>query len=130
MPRLALTRADLDVSAATGDGIAWVEAEARRCGAAGDLLDRLVLAAGEAIANAVEHGAGDVFVELVHESDRYGLRVLDEGAGLAGDGLASASLPDDPLAPRGRGLFLMRTLADEVAASRGGVELWFRPRHG
>jgi anti-anti-sigma factor len=72
------------------------------------------VALGEALANAVRHGApdagGKVCVEVTAYDDRVVLEIADNGAGF--DGRHTAS--DDLYAPSGRGIMFMRALMDRV----------------
>jgi anti-anti-sigma factor len=83
------------------------------------------VALGEALANAVRHGApasgGQVSVDVVAYSDRVVLEVTDNGAGF--DGVHNAS--DDLYAPSGRGIMFMRALMDgvEFEIAEGGGTL-------
>lgn len=70
------------------------------------------LVIGEAIANTVEHAPGLVEVYLDWRGSRPILYVRDAGPGLRG---FSPTLPSDPLSESGRGLFLIRSFADEVS---------------
>lgn len=102
----------------------------RREGWPDELHALVLLAVGEALANAVEHGssAGAVIqVELTVDADHASVRVADEGRLGAAVPLTIPPLP--PLAsPRGRGLLLMLGLAEEVEVrSRGaGTSLLLR----
>ena len=96
----------------------------------------LLVAVGEAVTNAVIHGgpvagatmlrdgitAGPdgaasvtesdvILVELVARGDRVAVAVTNPGSRWH---VPEARLPADPLAPNGRGLFLMRTFTDSV----------------
>ena len=111
-PSMVLIPADLAslavVRAALQEALwehAWCEEE----------VQRVVLAASEATANAVEHGSqpGEL-VEVVFQvgDDEATVRVLDSG----GDGPWEPCVPDLPdlSAPRGRGLTLIHALAQKV----------------
>ena len=83
---------------------------------------RILLACGEAVNNAIEHGSpagGTVHVELVVTMRCARVRVIDDGVG--------APPPVCPPGPppvtssRGRGLLIMRTLAEELAIRRSGT---------
>ena len=83
---------------------------------------RILLACGEAVNNAIEHGSpagGHVRVELVVTMRCARVRVTDDGVG--------APTPVCPVGPppvtssRGRGLLIMRTLADDLAIRRSGA---------
>lgn len=79
-----------------------------------DLFD-LKVAFGEALANAVTHGAGpngevDVAVRIAGYPDCAQIEVSDHGVGY--DGTIPPNF--DPLAPRGRGVRFMHALVDRV----------------
>jgi signal transduction histidine kinase/DNA-binding response OmpR family regulator len=79
--------------------------------------DRIVLSAGEALANAIEHGSGGnpdrvVGIEAFAEPGAVTVTISDSGA-WAKDSAASRG------AGRGRGLTLIHGLADEVQTVRG-----------
>lgn len=90
------------------------------------------VALGEALANAVRHGAPDsggrVCVNVTAYSDRVILEVTDNGSGF--DGIHASS--DDLYAPSGRGIMFMRALMDDVAfepAPGGGTLVRLTKRH-
>jgi len=92
-----------------------------------DPASRVVLAASEATANAVEHGsAPGEFVEVVYRVDgeHATVRVLDCGHGDGWQPPAAPQLPHDA-SDRGRGLVMMQQLADhmEVVTDGPGTEL-------
>ena len=101
-------------------------AEAR--GRLGELLGRLpltsdevfdmTLAAGEALGNAVDHTCGDgVLVTVAAYPDRACVEVTDCGEGY--EVAEDEELPETgPLAERGRGVRLMRLLADSVSIGK------------
>ena len=93
-------------------------------------VTRVTLATGEAVGNAVEHGRGaDVRVRFERDGDRVELCVADDGPGPSARRLARASLPSDVMATGGRGLYILRQLAERVAVdAEGGVCLGFAPR--
>jgi anti-sigma regulatory factor (Ser/Thr protein kinase) len=87
------------------------------------------LLVSELVGNAVTHGAADGAserVELVASLHRHRLHVevSDGGAGFI---LGDRSAPPGPEATSGRGLFLLRTLADRygVGDEQGGGHVWF-----
>ncbi len=79
------------------------------------VLFDMKVAVGEALANAIRHGApvgkeGVVEVRISAYDDRVVLEVQDNGSGF--DGCHSGS--DDVYAPNGRGIMFMRALMDQV----------------
>ncbi len=86
-----------------------------------DLFD-MNLASGEAVGNAVDHTCADgVLVTVAAYADRVVIDVADCGKGFlpdgcdcAGGGRAAAEPEGDSFAERGRGIKLMRLLADSV----------------
>lgn len=123
---------------AVAEAVRAVEATARASGLPDEVLDRVALATGEAVANAVEHGnAADAARSFTvswdaDAADGYWLRVEDEGEGLEAGRIEEAELPEDPLSTSGRGLFLIRTLSDEVRLEAGGrrIAMRFARREG
>jgi anti-anti-sigma factor len=91
------------------------------------------VALGEALANAVRHGApadgGEVTVDVIAYADRVVLEVADNGAGFSGVHRAS----DDLYAASGRGIMFMRALMDKVdfdQAPSGGTLVRLVKHHG
>lgn len=91
----------------------------RRAGAA------LRVALGEAVANAIRHGSGGqpdrtvrIFAEVLDGEVR--ITVEDEGPGFDPEAVADPTAAERRHEPDGRGLFLMRSLMDEVRFAREG----------
>ncbi len=94
-------------------------------------VTRLVLAVGEAVGNAVEHSdpaAVDIEVRFRWDDQDLDVRVSDGGPGPDPAILHRPSLPDDPLALDGRGLFILSTVADALVIEEGALCLTVRPR--
>lgn len=93
-------------------------------------VTRVALAMGEAVANAVEHGGGDdVHFDVDADARCLTVRVDDGGPGPDADRLDRATLPDDPLATSGRGLFILQQVTDEVEVeSTGALRFVIRAR--
>lgn len=122
MPEIQLP----DRAEAVAAAVAFVEAEASRAGWSVADVTRAVLAVSEAVGNAVEHGPpGPVRVRCTPSPSALRLDVEDGGDGPPAAALDGAALPDDPLAEGGRGLYIMRTVADEVRVEGGVVTLRF-----
>lgn len=81
-------------------------------------LSAAELVVAELIGNAVRHASGPVWVALTWTGAQPELSVADLGPGFS----LEAHLPDDPLSEGGRGMFLVSSVADDVAvaARRGG----------
>jgi anti-sigma regulatory factor (Ser/Thr protein kinase) len=78
-------------------------------------VEALLFAVGEALANAIEHGAptADIDVDLEIDHEVINVRVTDRGRGLAKMPAGLAPLPDG-LTERGRGIPIMQHFADHV----------------
>ncbi len=85
---------------------------------------RLLLAASEAVSNAIEHGSpehdGHIEIHVVVRKDGATLVVTDEGAGVDDPEVDPTSVPPSPTSPRGRGFPIMQSLADEVTVEQVG----------
>ncbi len=108
----------------------FVEGEARRVGWAEADRSRLALATAEAAANAVKHGGGaegapTFTVRCRVDADGAVVTVLDGGPGPAPEAVQTARLPESVFATGGRGLHIMRQLADRVDVEGGAVRLRF-----
>lgn len=80
-----------------------------------DVFD-INLASGEAVGNAVDHACADgVLVTVAAYADRVMVDVADCGAGFEPE--VAIARGQDPDAERGRGIKLMRLLADSVTIS-------------
>lgn len=96
------------------------------CGFRDELLADVESAAGEALANAAEHGDGeattDVDVWATFDGARLVIEVDDHGLGFDCTAAMRQANPD-AAGDRGFGIFLMRTLMDEVAYSDRGARI-------
>lgn len=93
----------------------------------------MLLASVEAVTNAIEHGnLGDVHkvveIEASREKSEVKLCIRDEGSGFNPDQLPDPTTPERREQPDGRGVFLIRKLADKVFFRDGGscVEMRFQ----
>lgn len=124
MPELTLPSDPHTVTVACDQADAMVQAagwsDARRA--------QVVVAVGEAVGNAIEHGAGGpITVAMEHSADSLYVVVRDGGGGPTPAHLVRATLPDDPLATHGRGLYILRQLTDQLSVDgAGGLCLTFR----
>ena len=97
-----------------------------------DIYGNIMIAVTEAVNNAIRHGnRGDssknVSLGLSLEEGMIKFRVEDEGTGFDFHNLPDPTAPENLEKPGGRGIFLMKHLADEVDFSEQGkvVELSF-----
>lgn len=93
-----------------------------------DFAYHIVLLTSEAVTNAMEHGNGfdpekEVEVDLHVFADRIEIAVEDEGSGFDQDAVPDPLAQEHLLDGRGRGLFLMEEMADEVHFEEGGKQL-------
>jgi len=92
----------------------------------------IMLAVVEAVTNAIVHGNGEdlskwVRVETYKYKDKLCFTIIDEGIGFDVELVPDPTLPQNIDKMNGRGVFLIRQLADEVAFLEKGtkVELGF-----
>jgi signal transduction histidine kinase len=77
---------------------------------------RLAQALGNLVANAAEHGGGEVLVRVAVERGRVRIEVADDGPGLPAPVSELAAAGRDRHGPRGHGL----TIAQRIAERHGG----------
>lgn len=90
-----------------------------------DAQDEIAISVLEACTNAIQHGHALDPSRLVHvmfrlHADRLEVLVRDEGAGFDVELIEDAGAPENLLKPRGRGIFIMRSVMDEVTFDAGG----------
>ena len=93
----------------------------------------MLVAVTEAVNNAINHGNKanpDKMVNIKFEvdDDQFGFIISDEGHGFDYLNLPDPTDPENIEKPSGRGVFLMKHLADQIIFSENGrvVELYFR----
>lgn len=94
-----------------------------------DLAD-IEHAVGEALSNAAEHGhkpGASIDVRCRCEGDRFTIEVRDEGEGFPRWNAREPTPPNSD-SPRGYGIFIMRSLMDDVKYSEGGKNIWLMKR--
>jgi serine/threonine-protein kinase RsbW len=100
-------------------------------GADGSETD-IEIALREALANAVIHGNGEDPSKRVYVTCRCyadgeaSITIADEGQGFDTSTVADPTTPSHRLAMHGRGIYLMKTLMDEVSFEEGGVVVRMR----
>jgi len=97
-----------------------------------DQYGNVLISMTEAVTNAIIHGNksdGAKFVEVSHEivDNKLVFTIKDEGLGFDFKNLPDPTAPENLEKPTGRGVFLMKSLADEVEFEDNGrtVELSF-----
>ena len=97
-----------------------------------DIYGNIMVAVTEAVNNAIRHGNKfdkdkNVYLSLYVNKDRVKFEVEDEGEGFDFDNLIDPTAPENLENPGGRGIFLIRHLADEVEFNKEGrnVQLTF-----
>lgn len=97
-----------------------------------DFYGNILIAITEAVNNAIIHGNKENPEKMIHvkcESEKDALKFIveDEGDGFDFDSLPDPTDPENIEKPNGRGVFLMKNLADDVKFHERGrvVELNF-----
>jgi serine/threonine-protein kinase RsbW len=97
-----------------------------------DIYGNIMIAVTEAVNNAIKHGSSsdsskNVHLSLLVEGSTLKFRVEDAGRGFDYMHLPDPTSPENLEKTGGRGIFLMKHLADDVAFLEGGrvVELSF-----
>jgi len=97
-----------------------------------DIYGNIMIAVTEAVNNAIKHGNQDnssknVSLSLSFAEGLIKFRIEDEGHGFEYENLPDPTSPENLEKPGGRGIFLMKHLADEVDFTERGkvVELSF-----
>ncbi len=93
-----------------------------------DIYGNIMIAVTEAVNNAIKHGnSGDksknVLLSLFLEENVIKFQIKDEGTGFDYENLPDPTTPENLEKPGGRGIFLMKNLADEVQFKNQGSEV-------
>ncbi len=98
-----------------------------------DSYGNILVAVTEAVNNAIMHGnkcdpSKKVKVHYEVDGDRIMFSISDEGVGFDYYNLPDPTAPENIEKPTGRGVFLMKHLADQVIFSDNGkvVEMYFK----
>ncbi|HAM99738.1 MAG TPA: ATP-binding protein [Marinilabiliales bacterium] len=102
-------------------------------GLVADLYGNVLIAVIEAVTNAIVHGNKlndnkDVLIQVDYNYPTLIISIADEGNGFPFDEIPDPTKPDNVEKPDGRGVFLMRHLADDITFEKGGstVNLKFK----
>jgi serine/threonine-protein kinase RsbW len=93
-----------------------------------DFYGNVLIAVTEAVNNAIEHGNQkrlnlSVEVGVGDSAEEFCFAIKDFGNGFDYDNLPDPTAPENILKENGRGIFLMRSLADEVVFDDNGREV-------
>lgn len=111
---------------------AFVEKIAKKYGISPNLYGNILISLTEAVTNAITHGNCNDFnkmvaVRLEKQANGLAFIVSDQGQGFDFDNLPDPTAPNNLLRIGGRGVFLMRQLADRITYHDDGrtVEMVF-----
>lgn len=97
-----------------------------------DIYGNIMISVTESVNNAIKHGnqnitSKNVSISLLLNESQLRFKIEDEGKGFDYHNLPDPTAPENIEKPGGRGIFLMKHLADEVVFSENGsvVELVF-----
>ena len=97
-----------------------------------DIYGNIMISITESVNNAIIHGnssnkSKNVKITLILDEGMIKFKIEDEGEGFDFSSLPDPTAPENLEKPGGRGIFLMKNLADEVAFLNDGrvVELSF-----
>lgn len=84
-----------------------------------DRFRNILIAVSELVMNAIVHGnkgeeSKKVRVTVEYDKDIMRIKILDEGGGFDFDKSGKPKLPDDLMKESGRGLYIVKSLIDEV----------------
>ncbi len=90
-----------------------------------DLYGNVLIAVTEAVNNAIIHGSNldtskQVYIEAIDTFSILSFSINDEGKGFDYNSLPDPTAPENLEKENGRGIFLMRSLADEVLFNDSG----------
>ncbi len=89
-----------------------------------DDIDDIAIALTEAVSNAMIHGNKSiaekkVVIEISQKSDQMIMTVIDEGIGFDPNHVENPLLPENLLKESGRGIFILKSLMDNIEFSSG-----------
>ena len=98
-----------------------------------DIYGNILIAIIEAVTNSIVHGnkldgSKKVIIVANYTHPYLNVKILDEGTGFDFHRIPDPTKPDNVEKPDGRGVFLMKHLADELSFDKGGsiVNLKFK----
>jgi serine/threonine-protein kinase RsbW len=98
-----------------------------------EAFGNVLIAVSEAVNNAISHGNKNnpelnVTISVLNEPEQFCIQVKDQGVGFEYEALPDPTAPENIFKESGRGVFLMKNLADEVEFVNSGntVNLYFQ----
>lgn len=93
-----------------------------------DYYGNVLVAVTEAVNNAIKHGNKNdkkklVRIEVSDSQSEFSIQVKDEGGGFDFNDLPDPTSPENIEKENGRGIFLMKSLADKVEFQRNGRDV-------
>lgn len=93
-----------------------------------DMYGNVLIAVTEAVNNAIVHGNAlsrekEVKLDFFETDSGFGFTISDEGKGFDHLHLPDPTAPENLEKEHGRGIFLMRSLADDVSFNESGNEV-------
>lgn len=93
-----------------------------------DFYGNVLIAVTEAVNNAIKHGNKNDISKVVQirvndASDVFSIEINDQGAGFDYDNLPDPTAPENLEKENGRGIFLMKSLADKVEFQNDGRQV-------
>jgi len=90
-----------------------------------EYFGNVLIAVSEAVNNAIIHGNKsdvnkEVHINVYQSGDRFWFTIKDSGRGFDFTNIPDPTSPENILMENGRGVFLMKNLADEVEFMDGG----------
>jgi serine/threonine-protein kinase RsbW len=103
----------------------------RKCRWVSGNEEDIEIALREALANAVIHGNHEnpgkqVYVGCRGGTDEVSIVIRDEGLGFDSGDVPDPTAPENIKSSHGRGIYLMKTLMDELRFERGGTVVYMR----
>ncbi len=93
-----------------------------------DYYGNVLIAVTEAVNNAIKHGNKNdanktVSIEVSDAQNEFSIQIKDEGAGFDFNNLPDPTSPENIEKENGRGIFLMKSLADKVDFQNNGRDV-------
>lgn len=93
-----------------------------------DFYGNVLIAVTEAVNNAIKHGNKNdiskaVQIRVSDASDVFSIEIKDQGSGFDFDNLPDPTAPENLEKENGRGIFLMKSLADKVEFQNNGRQV-------